>query len=242
MNTASPSVFTTELENFRIEEESAQQFFLGYLALQRIPASNTTVLDKLNDHPTFWITARYALLVATFVALGRIFDQDKRSIHNIDKLLRSVSDNLSIFCPAGLCERRVTEGMDVDIAAEYAREKYALSIVDVRDMRKAVAHWRNVYEVRYRDIRHLVFAHRGISREDADLLMAKAKVDEMQELLGFLEALYTSLWELYVNGRKPDLIPVAFSFPPIPDRSGSATAGERVYRQALDLMFGMLDQ
>src|SRR5438309_9785651 len=79
--------FADELENFRMEEESAQQFFFGYLALQHIPGDNPAVLNKLNDTPTFWITARYSLLLAAFVALGRIFDQDHKSVHNTDKLL-----------------------------------------------------------------------------------------------------------------------------------------------------------
>jgi hypothetical protein len=41
----------------------------------------------MNDDSTFWITTRNALLTSTFVVLGRIFDQDQKSVHNIDKLL-----------------------------------------------------------------------------------------------------------------------------------------------------------
>jgi hypothetical protein len=59
-------------------------------------------------------------------------------------------------------------------------------------MRKAVSQWRGVYEERYRDIRHGVFAHKGLNRTDTDALMAKTNIDEMKSLFGFLHARYTS--------------------------------------------------
>ncbi|QDM18843.1 AbiU2 domain-containing protein [Tardiphaga sp. vice278] len=233
--------FADELENFRMEEESAQQFFFGYLALQHIPGDNSAVLKKLNDTPTFWITARYSLLLAAFVALGRIFDQDHKSVHNIDKLLRAVSDEIALFNPASLEARRIADGMDPTFAREYAADKYTLTPADVRSMRKTVAKWRRIYELRYRDIRHLVMAHRGIPRSQVEALFADTKIDEMKDMLGFLHALYGALWELHVNGRKPDLTPTAFRLLPRQGYGGSDNAGERMYRDAVNLQYSMLD-
>lgn len=232
--------FLDVLENFRMEEESVQQFFFGYLSLQLVPGSNPAVLSKLNETPSFWITARYSLLVAAFVALGRIFDQDRRSVHNIDKLLRAVHQNIGIFTQAGLLQRKTADGMDPVFAAEYVKEKHDLTPADVKEMSKAVAYWRSVYQARYRDVRHLVFAHRGIPRADVDALMALTKIDEMKEMLGFLDALHLSLRELHLNGRKPDLTPTVIVLPPLSAYNGPRTAGERVYRESMDLQFGML--
>ena len=228
-----------ELENFRMEQEAAQQYFFGYLSLQLIPSSNPEVLAKLNDTPGFWITARYALLLSAFVALGRIFDQDRRSIHNIDKLLGAVSTNMSLFTRSALQQRRISDGMPPSAAAKYASDKHDLTIADYRAMRKAVAEWRRVYEDRYRDVRHLVFAHRGIPRSQIDTLMSKTTIDEMQQILGFLHSLQVSLDELYRNGRKPNLEPRVFCLPPDKSRS-SDTAGERVYRESMSLQYDML--
>lgn len=233
--------FADELENFRMEEEGAQQFFFGYLALQHIPGANSAVLKKLNDTPTFWITARYSLLLAAFVALGRIFDQDHKSVHNIDKLLRAVSDEIALFNPASLEARRIAEGMDPTFAREYASDKYTLTSADIRSMRKAVGQWRRIYEARYRDIRHLVMAHRGVPRSQVDALFAETKIDEMKEMLGFLHALYEGLWGLHVNGRKPDLTPTVFRLLPREKYGGSDNAGERIYRDAVNLQYNMLD-
>ena len=232
--------FIEELDNFRMEEEAAQQYFFGYLSLQMIPGSNPEVLAKLNDTPAFWITTRYALLQSAFVALGRIFDQDAKSIHNIDKLLRAVSDEVALFTPIALASRRVATGMSHTAASSYAAGKYTLTFDDIRAMRKAVDKWRKVYADRYRDVRHLVFAHRGIPRSQIDAIMGKTSVDEMKEILGFLHALFLSLDELHKNGRPPDLTPRKFVLPPSPASGGPATAGERVYRESMDLQYGML--
>jgi hypothetical protein len=65
--------FETELEVFRKEEESAQQFFFAYLSVRMQAASNPDVLQLINTQSLVWVTAHHSMLVAAFVALGRIF-------------------------------------------------------------------------------------------------------------------------------------------------------------------------
>jgi hypothetical protein len=232
------STFEHELEMFRSEEESAQQYFFGFLSLQLIPYRNPDVLRQMNETSTFWITTRYALLMSAFVVLGRIFDQDPKSLHNIDKLLTVVSNEIGTLGKTGLAQRRIGQGMDPQQAAAYVTDKYDLRVEDVRDMRKAVGKWRKVYEARYREIRHKIFAHKSLSRADADKLMAKTNIDEVKELLGFLHSLHMALWQLHTNGIAPDIAPATFDLPPLPIGS---KAGERMYRESADLLYGMLD-
>lgn len=144
----------------------------------------------MRETPMFWRTTRYALLMSAFVVLGRIFDQDPKSLHNIDKLLQAVSANIAALSRAGLQQRRVVSGMTPSDAAAYAWTKYDLTTDDVREMRREVAKWRKVYEAAYRDVRHKIFEHKGVSRAGADALLAKTNIDEVKEMLGFLHALY----------------------------------------------------
>ena len=81
--------FETELEIFRTEEETAQQYFFSYLSVRSLAAKNTAVLAAMNTTPLFWITTHHAMLLSAIVALGRIFDQ--RSKHNIDRLMSIAS-------------------------------------------------------------------------------------------------------------------------------------------------------
>jgi hypothetical protein len=199
-----PLTFEHELEMFRTEEESAQQYFFGFLSLQLIPYKNPDVLRQMNETSMFWITTRYALLMSAFVVLGRIFDQDRKSLHNIDKLLTAVSNDIGALSKVGLAQRRIVQGMDSQQAAAYVTDKHDLTVEEVRDMRKAVGKWRKIYEARYRDIRHKIFAHKSLSRANADQLMAKTNIDEVKELLGFLHSLYMSLWKLHIQRHSPE--------------------------------------
>jgi hypothetical protein len=237
-----PPSLEQELEMFRGEEESAQQYFYGYLATQLVPFKNSEVLEKMRETPMFWRTTRYALLMSAFVVLGRIFDQDSKSLHNIDKLLAVVSANIGALSRAGLLQRRVVQGMTPADAAAYASTKYDLTSNDVRAIRKEVAKWRKVYEATYRDIRHKIFAHKGVSSAGADALMAKTNIDEVKEMLGFLHSLYMSLFQLHSNGLKPDLTPTTFSMPPTAyPGSQQSSAAEHMYREAGDLLYGLID-
>ncbi|WFU40361.1 hypothetical protein QA640_40350 [Bradyrhizobium sp. CB82] len=192
----------------------------------------------MNETATFWITTRYALLMSAFVVLGRIFDQDPKSLHNIDKLLGVVTQDIASLSAAALEQRRIAQGMTPKDAAAYACGKYDLTMDDVRGMRKAVGQWRKVYEARYREIRHKIFAHKSIDRAGADALMVNTRVDEVRELLGFLDALYQSLSQLHMNGIKPNVTPVKFELPPTP---GSGKPGERIFRESGDVLYGMID-
>ena len=127
--------------------------------------------------------------------------------------------------------------MDPQQAATYVADKYDLTVEDVREMRKAVGKWRKVYEARYREIRHKVFAHKSLSRADADELMENTNIDELKGLLGFLHSLHMSLWQLHINGVAPYIMPATFNLPPVP---GGSKAGDLMFRESADLLYGML--
>jgi hypothetical protein len=187
------AAFVDELELFRTEEEVAQQYFFCYLSVRSLAAAEPEVLKIMNETPLFWITTHHAMLLSAFVALGRIFDQDSKSLHNVDRLIKAVSDDLQVFKRPVLSIRKQRAGVSAQDAAAYVQGAYELTASDVRDIRKQVAHWRRVYEARYRDIRHGVFAHNGLDRAGADALMAKTNVEEMKSLFGFLHVLYEAL-------------------------------------------------
>jgi hypothetical protein len=226
------AAFVDELELFRTEEEVAQQYFFCYLSVRTVAAAEPEVLKSMNATPLFWITTHHAVLLSAFVALGRIFDQDKKSVHNIDKLIKTVSDDLAAFTRPALAVRKQAAGVSADDAAAYVADAYELTPADIKAIRKQVAHWRRVYEARYRDIRHGVFAHKGLDQAGTDALMAKTNVEEMKSLFGFLHVLCETLWEAYFNGRKLDLTIREFVLPPAPlTPGGSMKPGERVFRE-----------
>ena len=96
--------FERELEIFRTEAEAGTQFFYADLAVHAVAADRKAVYQLLNQAPLFWNTCLGTLQTATFIALGRIFDQG--SDHNIDKLLRISQDDPEIISKTALGRRR----------------------------------------------------------------------------------------------------------------------------------------
>jgi AbiU2 len=229
--TVAETEFERELEIFRTEEETAQQYFFSYLSVRSLAATNGDVLKMINTTPLFWITAHHAMLLSTFVALGRIFDQNSR--HNIDSLMSAASKELSAFSMPALAARKRAAGLTKTEAAAYVIGKHELTAGDLRHLRKKIASWRRIYENRYSQIRHKVFAHKALSNlAEVNDLLAKTKIDEMKALFAFMSAVYSTLLEAFHNGVQPSLNVRDFVLPPdarIP--SQEMLPGERVYRE-----------
>ena len=83
---------------------------------------------------------------------------------------------------------------------------------DFRRLRAHVSKHRRIYEAKYRDLRHKVFAHKEVAdRPEVDALYAKTNIREIQRILAFLGSLHEALWQLFFNGRKPVLRPRRYS-------------------------------
>jgi AbiU2 len=233
--------FEKELEIFRTEEETAQQYFFSYLSIRDLAANNRDILRMMNTAPLFWITTHHALLLSAFVALGRIFDQNSR--HNIDRLILVASKNLSLFSKASLQTRKQSDGLPQQQAANYVADAHELTAPDLRILRRDIARWRRIYEERYRDVRDKVFAHKALSDlTRVNELLAKTNIGEMKAVFAFMSALYSALWEQFHNGRRPLLNVVDYILPPDPIPRRQKLPGETVYREGHAALMSMLPE
>lgn len=203
--------FERELEVFRTEAEGAAQFFYAYLAVHAVAAEYRPVYQLLNTFALFWNTNLGALQTTAFIVLGRIFDQ--KSTHNVDRLLKIAQDNPKIFSKAALGSRKQGDALSPpDWLPDYLRDAYVPVAADFRRLRAHVNKHRRIYEAKYRDLRHKVFAHKEVAdRPEVDALFAKTNIREVQRMLAFLGSLYEALWQLFFNGRKPVLRPRRYS-------------------------------
>jgi hypothetical protein len=227
-NVLPDDIFSNELEVFRQEEEVAQQYFFAWLQMRTEFASDEKLLERINDTPLFWITTHHALLLAAFLALGRVFDQKSR--HKLDALLRLAMKHRDIFTRTALKKRRIREGMDSTFAAKYASDKYEPTASDFRGLRTEVNQRRKIYVSRFKDVRDKIFAHKELSDRDAmNAVLARSSIDDLKAIFGFLHALHDALSELLHNGRRPELRLPDFELPPTPAEPGrNRTPGEKV--------------
>ena len=209
--TAPEVQFERELEIFRTEAEGGTQFLYAYLAVHAAAARRKAVHRLLNDAPLFWNTCLAALQAASFMALGRIFDND--SDHNLSNLLRITQDHPEIFSKEALGRRKQGSNPErPDWLTEYLQSSYEPTARDFRRIRAHVRKRRKIYESNYRKIRHKWFAHKAVSDQtEIAALFGKTNTRELQQLFAFLCWLYDVLWELFFNGRKPVLRPLRYS-------------------------------
>ena len=209
---SSESAFSAELEVFRREAESAVQFFYAWLSIHQVAQRSEEVEDLLNRAPLLWNTVLGALQSSVFIALGRVFDQE-RDTHNVDRLLRIAQQNPEMFSLEALAERkRKLAPSAEEWLGEYLKNAYVPVSQDFRRLRKHVAARRRIYEANYQPVRHKIFAHKQLSEQvDPSTLFARVSVPEIQQVLVFLRRLHEALWNLLFNGQKPVLRPARFS-------------------------------
>lgn len=99
-----------------------------------------------------------------------------------------------------MAARKEGAGLTQQQPADYLVDKHELNADDIRELRRKIASWRRIYEERYRDVRHKIFAHKNASDiGETNELLAKTDVEELKALFAFLSALYVALWESFLQ-------------------------------------------
>jgi hypothetical protein len=218
-----PNEFENELAIFQVEHETAQQYFFSYASLRELAATNSDVLRSMQETSLFWLTVERAMLLSTFIALGRIFDQN--SHHNLDRLIAAATKQVAAFSRGALAARRRAAGMSADDADHFVRHAFEPSAADFTSLGDEIEKRRKIYNARYRKVRNKVFAHNEVvDPTEANTLLEGTTVNETKELFAFLDALDVTLWQSFHNGRKPTLEIKPFLLP-------SGRPGEKIYRQ-----------
>ena len=235
--------FESELEIFRVESESAIQFFYTWLSINIIASKDKSLLSKLNTTPLFWSTTAGALQASTLVTLARIFDNDKDT-HNVSRLLNLAHRNMHIFSREALGERKKKiSNANIDWLDSYLDEMYVPTTSDFRRLKGYVAQRRKVFEANYKPLRQQLYAHRNISASKSiGELFAKTNIRELQKFLVFLIRLYSAIWQLYFNGNKPSLMPVRYSVNNMlnfPSLSGHEKLPEKIIQQTRQLLLSI---
>jgi AbiU2 len=230
--------FESELDIFRIESETAAQFFYGYLAVHDVAKHHKRVFQMLDQNALFWNTVSGGLQTSALIALGRVFDQG--SPHNLDSVLRIAQNSPAVFSKAALAKRRQGNHQQrPEWLNEFLQGAYEPTATDFRRLRTHVKKYRRIYESGYRELRNQVFAHKVASDPAViSAFVAKTNIREMQRLFVFLLKLHDALWKLFVNGRKPVLRPLRYSVTRMrrilsPNSSGVQESITRATEQAL---------
>ena len=171
---------------------------------------------------------------ATFVALGRLYDDDP-GVHSATAMLAFASRYLGLFSRPSLTARKIREGLSPTQAAAFVAGAFIPG-------QGALQHLVDTYEangISYRDrvkpIRDQVFAHADrISPGERDALFEVVMVRDFERLAVFPLQLWDALFQLYRNGRKPDLRPAPTDIQEIAKDLPGTGAASWEHRHAVD--------
>jgi hypothetical protein len=83
---------------------------------------------------------------------------------------------------------------------------------DVNRLHELSNRHRKTYETQYADVRNLHVAHLAIADPNVRWAMfQKTRIRDFEKLIVFLNQLHDALWNMYYNGRRPILRPMAHS-------------------------------
>ena len=194
-----------DYELVREEVHVAIGCFYSWLEIHNFAAGNKAAFLKLNEHPDFWNLQLYSLQLTFFIALGRIFD-DGSDAHSIHKLLAATVAHPEFFSKESLGKRKMQGKKKSNWLDAYLDEVFEPSVADLRVLKKTAAQHKKKFDSAYRDIRNYVFAHRILKdKEKVSQLFGKTKIQDINDILYFLDDILEAIWQLFQNGREPAL-------------------------------------
>lgn len=198
--------FRARLDALERDARAAARFAFIGSAINAIAAGRPALIRRLDEHAGFWNSVLGALQTAAIVALGRIYDS-RRDVHSADHLLSHAERYPGIFGRTVLAARISTRLNEAD-TAEYVRDAFEPSEGSFADLRQALDEHIALYEETVRPIRNKVFAHTGpLTPEQMRALFAHVPIEAFEKLSVFPLQLWEALWQLYMNGRAPVLLP-----------------------------------
>lgn len=190
--------FEQRLEGLGRDSRDAAVFVYTQAALDYL-ASDFAVLDRLNQHPEFWIAVGRAFRSSGFIALGRVFDR-RKGAHSAEALLDFAENHRGIFSRAALKARRMAAGMLESDAGEYVSDAYELPRGGLANLRAELKGRAEFFRETIGPIRHEFVAHTiGRDRRTAP---DRFFVRPFEDLVVFTLRLHDALWRMYHDGRE----------------------------------------
>ena len=194
------------LKEIHCEIALASQAFFAWKAIHNTASKDSSIHSSLNSNSLSWNIILHSLQATFFIAVGRIFDTDARSC-SIHFLFRLCKDNIEAFSKTELKQRRmIGKNQEPDYLDDFIERAYKPQKSDFTSLKKEVTRVQNIYEKKFRTIRHKLFAHKDIDHiADTSALFKGTTIGDAEEILQTLYKVEKAIWALYTNGHTIDL-------------------------------------
>jgi hypothetical protein len=186
-------------------DTAIESFYIGQ-EIHQIVREQTPFFERLNRDAAFWNSVLHNLQSTLFTALWHIFDVGGDT-PSIDKLLSVTVEHPEYFSKTALRTRKIAHAHETtDWREGYIESAWEPTASDLRALKKATAPFTAKFEAMYRPFRNKVFGHNMIADSVPTYeLFRKPEIQEIDDILYFLCDLTHVLFDLFVNGNKPEL-------------------------------------
>jgi hypothetical protein len=193
------------IESLRREVETTIRVFYAYESMAKL-LSEQQYVDLVNNNVYFWKIFLSSIQTKLFIALGRLYDDsnDAFSFRNFMKICR---ENIKEFGQDYL-EKRKLNGSSTrpEWLDDYLKDAYFAVTGDIDALAKLARPFNKKMKGLYKEIRSKVFAH--AIHTDAIVisnLLEDTNLHEIESALTALWSIYSQVWQMFENGRKPTL-------------------------------------
>lgn len=195
--------FEQLLEMVGAEVRTCVTHTYGSLAFNFVAGSDPRILDLINRNANFWNSLLGANQTAAFMALGRIYDDDRRT-WRVESLLRYAENHVGIFTRPALQQRKIDQGLNQQDAERYVQDAFELQRGGLARVTDFFEGARALYREKAEPIRHKLFAHAAKhDRTARDELFANLAVRDLERMALVPYVVYEVLWQLFMNGEEP---------------------------------------
>lgn len=181
--------------------EATHSYYM-FKTIDDFAAENELHLRRINEAASFWIVSRKALYSAFMIAIGRIFDCDKRSF-SIHKLQKDVVACPERFSTSALAKRKRNQpDFKEEWLPDILKDAWEPTVAELEHFRDALVPARAKYDEVYGRLRHKTIAHSDMDREGITPFIDKSRMGDIEDILYVLNDLLSCLQHSANNGTR----------------------------------------
>ncbi|MFA5803579.1 MAG: hypothetical protein WC879_02950 [Melioribacteraceae bacterium] len=187
---------------FSKEYKIAAQSYYTWKLINNTVSKDSKIYNSLNENSTTWNIILHSLQSTYFIALRRIFDNDKNTF-SAERLLNSCIENISEFGKDKIAERKIDANAEKpEWLDKYLESVYQIERKDIQKLLDELLKQKEKYIKIFKPIINKVFAHSEIKYlENSKSLFVDAKIEDIEEILNFLFQIDMILFDLLHNGK-----------------------------------------
>ena len=196
------------LKEYRSEVYVATSCYFAWKSINNLGANDPKLFQALQRNALSWNLIVHSLQITFFSALGRLFDQDTRSL-TARTFVSKCEAELDQFGKSAFETRRLAgnHGVRPDYLDGYMAGVYEPVAADFQKLGIAIAPWEKLYKSNYQPIRHKLIAHKDIATIGGkESLFAKTNIGEIEEILKGLYQVAAVVEQLINNGKMSNLV------------------------------------